>query len=356
VRIVFVEPGASGTPVGGTKVVYEYANRLAARRHQVSVIHPVKLEPARRLSKALRLGLRYLGWSLGGRWKPSRWMTVDERVEMRWTRDLAPSRFPAADVVIATTWNTVEPILRLPADRGRKVFFSQHWDFGYAPDDKVLAAWRGAEQRIVINRSAGAAAGELGLDADYVPNGLDPAAFGIDTPLEGRDPFHVALLFHGAPHKGVNDALAALELARAQAPQLSAEMFSGQPRPADLPDWIAFNHKPADAELRALYNRASVFVSASHNEGWGLTPCEAGLCGCALAVTDNFGHREFAIDQETALVSAPGDPEALATNVVRLASDAELRVRTNAALREKLAAFSWERSVEMMEAALTGPA
>ncbi|MGE5500886.1 MAG: glycosyltransferase family 4 protein [Ignavibacteriales bacterium] len=350
-RIVFVEAGASPKPVGGTRIVYEQANRLVERGHEVTVIHPVKLQPARKLSKALRLWIRYRSWGARGRWKPSRWMRVHPRVRMLWTPDLKPERFPVADVVVGITWNTVPSILDLPADRGRKLFYGQHWDFGYGPDDEIRAAWAGVDGRVVINRAAQEAAKAMGLEAIYVPNGLDPEAFGIDTPLSDRDPLHVAMLYHPASHKGAADALKALALAKQSAPELTAELFGGA-EPPELPDWIAYRRGLGDAELRGLYNRASIFISASANEGWGLAPCEAGFCGCAIAVTDNFGHREFAIDGETALVSAVGDVEALAGNIVRLAQDDALRERLNAGLRQKLAEFTWQRSNELFEQAL----
>jgi glycosyltransferase involved in cell wall biosynthesis len=352
-RIVFVEPGASPKPVGGTRIVYEQANRLAARGHEVTVIHPVKLEPARKLSKRLRLWRRYRAWAKSGEWSPARWMKVDPGVRMQWVPDLSPNRFPSAEVVVATTWNTVAPILALPLDRGRRVFFSQHWDFGYGPDEQIRAAWAGVDARIVINRAAQAAAKTMGFKAAYAPNGLDPDAFGIDTSFAERDSPRVAMLYHPASHKGAADGLKALELARQSMPHLTAELFGGAEPPA-LSDWITYRRGLSDAGLRALYNRASIFISASANEGWGLAPCEAGFCGCAIAVTDNFGHREFAIDGETALVSAVGDTETLAANILRLAGDATLRVRLNTALRHKLGEFSWDRSSELFEQALSG--
>ena len=350
-RIVFVMPGASPTPVGGTKIIYDYANRLVARGHAVTVIHPVKLEPTKRVSKALRLRLRHFSWGLTGRWRPSRWMTIDPRVKSLWTPDLAPRRFPLADVVIPITWNTVAPIASLPADRGRRVFYAQHWDFGFGPDELIARAWADAQAHIVINRAAQAAAREMGFDAAYVPNGLDEAGFGMDVPLDERSPAHVGMLYHPAHYKGAADGLKALALAKEKLPQLTAELFGTSEAPP-LPEWITYRRAPSNAELRALYNRASIFISASANEGWGLAPCEAGFCGCAIAVSDNFGHREYARHEETALVSHAGDTEALAADILRLARDADLRARLNGGLREVLAGFSWEGSSAMFEEAL----
>lgn len=350
-RIVFVEPGASPRPVGGTRIVYEQANRLAQRGHEVTVVHPVKLEPPRKLRRALRLWLRHRVWSANGHWKPSRWMRVDPAVRMLWVPDLSPHRFPDADVVIATTWNTVAPILRLPREKGRRVFYAQHWDFGYGPEAEIRAAWAGADARIVINQAAQAAANAMSFDAAYAPNGIDTSAFDIDIPLAERDGLRVAMLFHPASHKGAADGLKALTRARETLPGLTVELFGGAATP-HLPDWATYRPGLSDADLRALYNRSAIFLSASANEGWGLAPCEAGLSGCAIAVTDNFGHREFAVDGQTALVSPVGDIDALARNIVRLAQDVALRERLNGGLRAKLAEFSWQRSSAMFEQAL----
>jgi glycosyltransferase involved in cell wall biosynthesis len=55
-------------------------------------------------------------------------------------------------------------------------------------------------------------------------------------------------------------------------------------------------------------------------------------CGCAVATTDCGGNREYARNEETALVSDPDDLASLENNVLRLLSDEELRVRIALAL------------------------
>ena len=53
VRVTFVLPGAGSVPVGGFKVVYEYANRLSERGHTVTVVHTA--QPDRQASTRERL-------------------------------------------------------------------------------------------------------------------------------------------------------------------------------------------------------------------------------------------------------------------------------------------------------------
>jgi len=46
-KITFVMPGYSLKPVGGIKVVYDYANQLASRGHEVTVLHSHRLHVCR---------------------------------------------------------------------------------------------------------------------------------------------------------------------------------------------------------------------------------------------------------------------------------------------------------------------
>ena len=57
-RINFLLPFFPKHPVGGFKVHYEYASRLSARGHEVTVVHPCTVEEPRgwkaRLSRAAK--------------------------------------------------------------------------------------------------------------------------------------------------------------------------------------------------------------------------------------------------------------------------------------------------------------
>ena len=57
-NITFVVGGYSPVVVGGVKVVYEYANHLQDRGHQVTIVHPYRCEP--RL--LLRQRVKALAW------------------------------------------------------------------------------------------------------------------------------------------------------------------------------------------------------------------------------------------------------------------------------------------------------
>src|SRR3546814_13925355 len=73
-----------------------------------------------------------------------------------------------------------------------------------------------------------------------------------------------------------------------------------------LAEPFSFHANPPQTVLRDLYNQAAIFVSASHEEGWGLPPAEAAACGAALVVSSNGGHSDYLTDRETALMFGIG--------------------------------------------------
>jgi glycosyltransferase involved in cell wall biosynthesis len=344
-KITLVEPGASRHPVGGSLVVFEYANRLVALGHAVTIVFPVTTRRKEPFLKGLKLSSRFARWKRGGQWKP-RWFSLDAKVRLVWARSITDGRIPDADVVVATVSEVVEAVAHLPARCGAKVYFAQIWRPELEPE--IAKSW----PLVVIARAMEAQAAAAGFHPVYIPNGLDRESFHIEQPLAARDPHSLCLLVNRAPHKGFPDAVRALEIVAASGVALKVTGFGTAARPDQLPPWMDYEQLPSRERLRALYNRSAIFISASLNEGWGLPACEAGLCGCALAVTENQGHREFAIHEQTALLSPPGQPEALAANVLRLIAEPGFRQSSNTALIATLAAFSWDESVERMAAVL----
>lgn len=84
-----------------------------------------------------------------------------------------------------------------------------------------------------------------------------------------------------------------------------------------------------------LTHGADLVTLASKQEGLGSSLCEAQMAGKAVAATNAGGIPEAVDDGKTALLSAAGDPQALAENLLALIKDADLRVRMGAAGRAR---------------------
>jgi glycosyltransferase involved in cell wall biosynthesis len=353
--VTFLSPGSGTVPTGGSKVMYEYANGLADRGWHVRIVHPRLLSheeiAATKASFPVnaRRTLGLLRAKLTGNYKPSRWFEVRPNVELLCTRTLEAHRLPPSDAWVATYWYTAKWAATYP---GIRLYLIQHLETWCGPEAEVMATWKLPLRKVVISRWLEDVAHGLGESSDYVPNGLNFQSFGLDIAPEKRDPHTFAMLYHHSDWKGSADGLAALRKAKQTFPDLKAVLFGVPAPPADLPNWVEYHQNPPQRTLREIYNRAATFISPSWAEGWPLPPAEALQCGAALVATDIGGHREYAHAEETALLSPPKDPGALAANILRLLGNPNQRIRLAQQGNRYIQQFTWERAVNSFEAVL----
>jgi len=354
-RVTLLVPMPANRPAGGFKVTYEYGNYLAARGHQVNVIHGNLLYVDKPLlslrpKEMVRAIWKYFKLKFTNGYRPDSWFTVGPTVNMMWAPSLAAKYLPDADIVIATAWETAEWALTYPPSKGRLFYLIQHLETWSGPEDRVMATWTAPLTKIVIAPWLQRIATDLGETSHLIANGMDFSRFSIVTPPEQRDPSQLLMLYHFVEWKGSNDGLAAFILARKSVPDLKIDLFGIDVAPPDLPEGATYYHQPSPQLLKDLYNKAAIFVSPAWAEGWALPPAEALTCGCALAVTDIGGHEAYAKPEETALLSPVKDPVALAANIVRLVRDQNLRLKLARQGNELIHQFTWDRSGAAMEA------
>lgn len=351
-RITFILPGYPWGPVGGFRVVYQYANELVALGHDVAVVHARYI--AGLGGTTWRGGVRRLLGRVRDAWlEPTIWwQPIDPRVELHYVREPVPEAVPEGDVVFATAWQTARYVLDLPPSRGAKFYLVQDFAPWLGSAEAIGETWRWPLTKVAIStwiRDAVVAAG--GADVVTIPNGIDRPSLALRSPIAGR-PRRVAMMYSGAPYKGVADGVEALVRAKRAVPQMEAVLFGSPRRPRWLPGWIRYERNLPDDALVDLYNGTAVFLCSSTAEGFALPPAEAMACGCAVATTDCGGNREYAEDGVTALISEPEEPGALAENLVRLLRDDTLRIRLAEAGQERIRGFAWSRSARRLEACL----
>ena len=349
--ITFVMPGSGHYPVGGFKVVYEYANNLAVRGHFVTIVHPAMLEIDTQWRDRPKKWVRYVQRKLDKSYFPSKWFRLDRRVQMLWVPSLVERNIPDADAVIATAWQTAEWITRYGEKKGQKYYFIQDVEEWSGSKDRVLATWKLPMRKIVISKWLREIAEQLGETSTYIPNGLDFSAFDVDNAFEKRAPHSVLMLYHHLERKGIGDGLAALDIARQHYPDLEVTLF-GVPEGKILPKWITYYRTPSQKFLRGLYNHTAIFLAPSRAEGWGLTASEAMMCGAAVVGTNIGGHCEFMVDGVTALLAPASDSTTLAQRLLVLLSNVDLRVNIARNGHQFIQRFTWDKAVDAFEATL----
>ena len=353
--VTFVLPGRGLVPVGGFKVVYEYANGLARRGWHVQVVHPgiLTAQDVDGINTSFfrrgRCWLAYQRRKITKDYRPDAWFNVSSEVELLCTKTPQIRHMPKSDAWIATAWPTAPWVATY---RGAGLYLIQHFETWCGTETEVVSTWRLPLRKIVISRWLEDIGRSLDEKTEYIPNGLDFRAFGLDTGIGERDPCTVAMLYHTSQWKGSADGLQALYRAKQLVPGLRAFLFGLFAPPPELPSWIRYYQNPPQQTLREIYNRAAVFLAPSWTEGWPLPPAEALQCGAALVATDIGGHREYAHHAETALLSPPNNPDALASNLVSMINDQDQRLQLARKGHAYIQQFTWDRAVTSFEASL----
>lgn len=107
-----------------------------------------------------------------------------------------------------------------------------------------------------------------------------------------------------------------------------------------------------DLELAALYNKASVFLSTSAWEGFGLPLLEAMACGTLIVTTDSGGIRDFCKDDFNCRIVESARAEDLAQAIMEVHANPDLEARLVQNGVETARQWPWERLIDSFDAIL----
>lgn len=355
-EIIFVLPLYSESPIGGFKVVYEYANHLVGKGHEVTVIYPWQLRGSGTRRAPLATLTRWLtpqsSLSAYLAKKPDvNWTPIDDKVSLVKVPNLEARYMPNADAIFATAWQTASYVNKCPSDKGAKFYLVMDFAPWLGSKSVLEQTWRLPLKKIAISSWLAETVLQTGVpkeDIRVIPIAVDHDHFRVTKSVVER-PARVIMLYSGHAYKRSKLGLSALLKSKEVVPNLQASLYGPvRTRPARLPSWIEYYGGVSEGQLVELYNAASICLCSSVAEGFALPPAEAMACGCAVATTDCGGNRDYAEHEKTALVSDPDDFASLVRNILRLLSDDELRVRIALAGRKRMMDFTWEKSVKML--------
>lgn len=172
-------------------------------------------------------------------------------------------------------------------------------------------------------------------DEAIVPHGLDPTRYSTPDPVPQAWAGRLLYVGRLVPEKGVETAIrgvAAVSGAQLEVVGTGREGYVERLRQLvaelDVADRVTFAGEQDPAMLQVAYRGADAVVFPSQwDEPFGVVPLEAMACGAPVLATGTGGSGEFLVHERTCLRFPPGDADALAAGIRRLASDADLRAR-----------------------------
>lgn len=348
-KITFILPNIAIS--GGIKAVFEFANHLYKRNHDVSVIYP--LMPIQLDAEWYNIRKQAgRAWRGIGRFKQGTYLEwFDLKVNLIRVPTLAERYIPDADIIVATWWATAYYVKGYSNSKGKKFYLTQHYEIWGGPKEKVNNSYK-LGLRIIVNSTwlKNILHDRLKVEVEaLIPHAPDLDHFYPERTSKGNNKIRILMAYRNLKWKGIEDGIKAFEIARRKYSNIQLVMF-GHKSTKDVPHYAEFHESPSNDRLRTIYNSCDIFLFPSHCEGFGMPPMEAMVCKCAV-VTSNVGAvSDYAIPGETALVSPPSIPELLAENIIKLLENEELRKQiSEAGYNHIINNFSWDRSTKALE-------
>ena len=357
---------------GGVRAIFEVANGLSKRGHEVTITSlegdhswfPLQadvkyvekpnfiriLNPLKQLKS--RESLRYSSIS-----------PVLNQMKMGFEADLIKpltEAIPDCDINVATWFLTSFAVYR--SGKGKQFYFFMDFDelaekHGqyyhslfkeslYLPLDIItISTW--LKEWIMENYDKNATVCGVGIEHSV----FYPRRVILDD-LEG---YRIMGIFRGFDYKGDSDLINALNIVKEEIPELnpvvvcSKDTLNGLKQKNKIKFDYTFFESPSDDKLAELYSSSDLFVFPSHIEGYGLPPLEAMACGTPVITTDCRGVRDYVVDGENAVIVPPKEPEAIAKSILKVFNDDDLRKKMVKNGLETAKKYTWERVVDVFE-------
>ena len=257
-----------------------------------------------------------------------------------------------ADVVLATGWQTVFPVLRLDHCRARVYLVQDH-----EPEFFAASAERQWARETYGSGMFCIAASEWLRDLVHDRYGADASSFdlGVDLdvyrprPVERRDDTVIFYARDSTPRRAVPLGILVLEELQRRRPDVRFVLY-GHDRPVNTPFPYAHLGLATPEQLSWAYSEATVGLSLSLTN-LSLVPQE--MLACELPVVELAGlSMEQAFGTDGPVELAPPDVMELATALERLLDDPDLRARRAAAGAKFVAGRTWDHATDQLEAGL----
>jgi glycosyltransferase involved in cell wall biosynthesis len=188
---------------------------------------------------------------------------------------------------------------------------------------------------------------EFGLTAAVVPNIVDLAQFSFRERKPLRPQLVCTRGFH--PYYCIDVVVRAFAEVQRAFPEARLDLVGKGPLEGQIRSLVSELRLPgvnfagvaSRQEIGRYYDQADIFINASRLDNMPVSVIEAFASGTPVVSTAPESMPYLVEHERTGLLSEPGDPSALAKNVIRLLTDAELARRVALQAYEESHRYHW---------------
>lgn len=217
-KICFVLPKTEKKAIGGFIIVYEYANRLSQRGHDVSILY---------------LNTNYLKHYHAPKFVKKFYFDMLTKIEPRWfgldtkvkkisdySAKMAKDVCENSEVAVATAVTTADYV----ADRfitSNKVYMIQGRETWLESEEDVDRTYRLGMRNMVISHWLKDIVETIsGKESFLIPNPIDLERYKVMNPIENRSKYSIGCLYNPNPNKGFDNALKVMTKLKAEFPEM----------------------------------------------------------------------------------------------------------------------------------------
>lgn len=334
---------------GGMRVIFEYANRLQSRGHDVVCF--VSLKPYYFMRVGMYENLRKYVSAFKNYLKRENLLMglYSHCFDVKWVPCINNCFIRNADVTIATQWPTAYSLSGLDNDKGKKVYFIQDYEAWNSDIQLVNNSYRLNLRRITCSEYLrNLLFNDFGVDSYVVLDGVDFEFFNVHSKKYSNDKT-LTFIDHYLDKKGVTLAIEVVNELHMRYNNLKFLCF-GYQKYHSIPNFVTFIENPSDEKIRCIFQNTDIFLFTSLVEGFGLPPAEAMACKCAVVTSKVGAIPEYSVHGKTAIHVNPNNSNEFFEGVCYLLdNESELERISTEGYNMVRSILSWDKSVEKFE-------
>ena len=315
---------------GGSKIILEYANRLAKKGHKINIVTYDEYPDWYELSDKINF------------------VKVPENEDIE-------KYIPNSDVVVPTSWKCIRKAIK--ANKGPVAFFEQGGSHLFEIDRLSEIKRKVVYDRMqlppfiytVSKYSAEKIEEIYGRRSSIIYNALESKIF---YPREKeRNEKETSITIVGSEDFKFKNVGEVLEVIRElkEKYQIKLNWITQTEPKINIEEGKNAIVNPEQKIIGDVLRNTDIYICNSEYESFGLPTLEAMTCGATVITTDTGGMRDFVIDRENALVIKHHNKEDMKEKIEMLINDKNLMHKMSQNGIATASKFNWDNTILSME-------